>query len=367
MPASISQSTYNWAESVSDPRALEEGIFRQTFSSSPMLATMLGMQAYYSGKGMKVDFVKFGSSAYIKAKLQTGTTANGGNIAPSASVSTSIDITAVEKPLKTVFGDYTCYYEYMPCDLDMWLRGGEDAINPLRDVFSNIMDLSMTQRIVDGVLSAGASNDMDGLQKWCSASANKWGVDTSQAANAYFRGTTPTALDLDDFSADMLRDIITTAELGSQGSGSMKYSTKYPSLGIVDYGIWKLLQKLVYDKQAIYLPDGKGFAYLGGFFKPGIVFNNVTFFPDAGLDRLKDTNASTGEMFVLCPETFKIYMHKDFAFKIIADPGEYIGKEGVKKEWIDMPTVLWGKYVKLLAVINMFCSRCRNNLYQQFN
>lgn len=365
MPASISRDTYNYGEALSKP-IFEENMFRQTFASSPILATLLGMDADRAGKGLKAQSIKFGTGAYIAKRLQTGTTTNTGNIALTASVTTSMDVTAVEKPFKTIYGDYACYYAYMPCDLDMWIRGGDGADNPLIDAFSDIISLQLTQNVLDGILSDGSANQMDGFQKWTSESANKWGIDTSQGANAYYRGISEAEAE-DDFSPDLLRHWILKAEQGAQGSGALKYSTKKPELGIVDYDTFEKMEKWVYDKQAIWLPQGKGYAALGGFHRRGIIFDDVSFFPDSGLNRLKDDNASQGEIFIVCPDTFQIYMHKDFAFKVNPNPGQFIGdgSQGPRLDWIINPTVLWGQYVKMLLLINMFCKRCRNNLYAQ--
>lgn len=337
----------------------------QLHSTCAIFAVLAQQDAKREQKGLGAQHISLGSGDLIRRPMLYQGVSQKGSIAPSASSTTNISLTLV-KPWKYALIDWALYYTVLPWDIDMYLRGGPDAQNKLVDQFRDLSALDMTEQLVDGLLSPGTGTDMDGMQKHTSKTATKGGIDSSAAANYFMRGQVETVAE-GSFSKNILRKWIKLATIGKVTEGGTTYYSKAsnkPKLGIVDHDTFEKMDEWVELKQAIHLPEGHEYAKIGGEFDAGIMMNGVVFVPDVAMDRLRDTNASKGELFILNPKDLEIIFHKDFAFQVITTPDKYVkGGQGPALPEIDYPTVLWAKYMKVITIINTWCKRPRNMLY----
>lgn len=365
MPASVALNTY---DPVLAERNLRGKVITQLRKKSAFLATIFGMEAERKANGEQMEQITVDSFEVLQRDIEIANIAQKSRIAPAASITTAISKT-VPTLARTLYGSLTCDFAAAPFSLNEWIHGGVNARNPITKLNSGSIVNNLTDQMLAGMFTAGTGNDPDGLLKWTSKTANKWGLDTSNAANAYFRGQVET-IGTAAFDEDLLSEWIKIACTGRQTiSGTVTYSNQStPSLGICDYNTFQRMKKWIRDKQTVNMTDlkpGQEEYRIGGYYQGGILLDKVVFFPELALDTIRDTNGSVGELFILDPEDFEFVFLKGFDFKFVSNPDDGLGDESVNHPLVDFADVVWGKYINMVVLWNMFCRRCRNQLYGQ--
>lgn len=332
--------------------------------SSPFLATLFGGSAERKAEGRSPQ-ISVEPFEVLQRDIQIGAGTAAAHIAPSASDTTAIGTTKTTD-VRALYGGLTCCYDYAPMSLNEWIHGGTGARHPYKNIHYDIIANNMTQLMLQGLFSTGAGANPDGLLKWISLTADKWGIDTSQAANYFYRGhsMTPAAADFDE---DLLREYIRLCATGEISQGGLQHSNGDPKIGLLDSKLFNKLQKMVSERQVINMSRTEELAKIGGYFKKGITIDQVTFFPDLILDWLKGENSSNGELFILNPDDFELIFLKGFAFDWVTDPDKAFAASGGKFDVRQVANVVWGQYMINIALYNWYCSFPRGQLYATFS
>ena len=365
MPTSPSLNVH---DPVQANRNTKKSIFRMFGRKSPFLATLFGGKAERTIDGKKSLYTEVSSFEVIQRDIQSGTGTATAHLAPASSHTTAIG-TTVTDDVTALYGSLTLAYQYEPISLNEWIHAGPNSKHPkIQQACDNIAN-NMTRAILTGLLSDGSGTNPDGFSKWLSATATKWGLNTTTAGNYYFRGHQMTPA-IGNFDEDLIRTYITLCATGDITEGGVHYysnSSDDAMIGILDHALFNKLQKLVSDRQNIEMTRTQELAKIGGYFRQGITIDQCTFFPDLMMDELKQTNRSEGEMMILIPNDWELIMLKGFAFDFVTNPGsEDYAAISQKFEVLDYANVVWGKYVKNLALYNWFCGHPRNQLSASF-
>lgn len=365
MPSSISLNTQ---DPVLAQRNVKPKIYRQLGKTSVFFASMFGKQADRKIEG-KSNVTLADPHEVIQRDIQIAPGIDPAHIAPSASDTTALGTTKATS-VRTLYGGLTCCYGQAPMSLDEWIHGGPGARHTHMSIDYDNISYDMTRAMLTGLISDGAGANPDGLLKWTSETATKWGLNTSTAGNYYYRGHVKNNVAVAAFDEDMLREDIRLCANGEIVETATYRSNCEPKIGLLDSKLFTKLQKLVSARQVINMPMNKTevdkYAQLGGYYRQGINVDQVTFFPDLMMDDLKDTNASQGEMFILDPDTFELIFLKGFAFDWVTDPDKAFADAKGKYELRDLPGVVWGKVMVNIALYNWFCNKPRANLYRTF-
>lgn len=373
MPASVSLNTN---DPVLAARNLRNRIFRQLQERSPFLATIFGLAADRKANGEEAQVMTVESFEVLQRDIEIANITDSGNIAPSASISTAISKT-VPTLVRALYGGLTLNYGAAPMSLAEYIVGGPGARNPLKDIYTSQIVNKISTEMLDSIYSDGSGANADGLQKWTSKTANKWGLDTSAAANGFYRGQVETVTSA-AFDMDWLSDFIKQCREGVETvSAVTTYSDmSSASLMVCDFNTFQRIKKWMRDKQSVNQTDLAHatpgdptqvieWARLGGFYKNGIQFDEITILPDLGLNRLRDTNVSVGEFFVIDPRAFEFIFLKGFDFTFMSDPDSNLMGDKMPMPTRDFADVVWGKYCVLSVLWNIFCEHCRNQGYGQ--
>jgi len=365
MPTSI---TLNANDPVYAQREINKAIWNQFSQESILLSCLFGGTASMKtgDSAFKVEMVKIGKAREaIQENIQISPTVTHGNIALTATHTTAIDTTR-RTPAQAIYGDWTLYYGTAPYALYDEVHGGDGANISYEDTMIATIANDLTTQIVDAVLGDGATTTLDGYQKWTSKTDTKWGINTTNAANFYYRGQSETVASA-SFDEAKVRDWIRLCRTGDQinaGGTVHEYSNGRPCLGLVDYTTYDKMIAWVSARQNIPMTSMQTeITKLGASAQAGVVIDGVTFFPDLGIERLRQTKAVVGLMIILNPEDFKFYIHPKFNFRFLNNPNKDLTKDEIGTIKRQFANVVWGEYSIAMILCNMFCKKPRNQLY----
>lgn len=359
-PASVALNTN---DPVLAARNIRNIIFRQLQRRSPTWATLFGLEADRKVNGETAQSFTTDAFEVIQRDIEIAEVSDSGNISPAASINQAISKT-VPTLVRALYGGLTVNWAAAPMSLDEYIHGGPGARHSLENVYASSIQTLLTKQLLTALFSLGAGANADGLRKWASITANKWGLDTSLGANYFFRGQTPTT-PVAAFDEDLVREWIRLARTGElTEAGVTTFSDiSTPSLGLVDTKTFNTMRKWVSDRQHIEMTRTQELAKIGGFYRTGVTIDEVTFLPEIELDNLRNTLGDEGIMFMLDPEALEFCFFKGFDFKFISNPDEALGVDGVNMPMRDFADVVWGKYCVYIVMWNIFYEHPRNLLF----
>lgn len=362
MPNSISLNTQ---DPVFASRETKKYIWNTLGQKEAVLAMLLGKaksKAMRVGSGFGSDYVTIGEFEVIQREIQTGNGSTAASIDPAASHTTAIGTTE-HTIARTLYGDLTCTYIDEPISLKTLWHGGTEKKRALIAT----MTQKMTNEITDQIYGTGTGTDADGIYKWLSETADKWGLNTTTSANYYFRGNVESEA-VGDFSEEMLRDWHRKCYNGElvDDSGNNQYSNTAEELfGLCDSITFQRIQKFLSDKITITQPVSpqQEVMKLGGFYKSGVTIDSVTYFPSIGLDRRRDSEGTEGELLILDPDTWEFIAFKGMAMDFLdSAPDRDLSKAPFNLPTKPFANVVWGEYLLMIMCWNMFCGNPRSNL-----
>src|SRR3990167_3321008 len=186
MPVSITRNVKDPAHALPEAR---KRVFATFMQESAVCAVFFGGNASRREAGLRPLINTVPSHEVLVRKVQSGEVDAPATIDPAASNTTSVS-TTVPSLLTSLIGTLALLYDTFPKTLYEEIHAGDDAQNPYEDIAFSSMVLRMLRKFLDIFWGTGASNDPDGLGKWLSATANKWGLNTTTSANYWFRSHT---------------------------------------------------------------------------------------------------------------------------------------------------------------------------------
>ena len=365
MPDSIAKSIY---DPVYAQELLDNKVHSQLSQKSLLLSVLFGgamPSPMKKESGIPpAETVKFTTAELIQENIEIDDSVTNENIALSASHTTAID-TTVREPARTLYGPWVLNYATYPWSLEQEIkRTGSGAKVDYLDVMTGVMANSLTTAITDAVLGTGAGNAADGIRKWLSLTDTKWGLNTTTAANYFFRGQWQNVADA-SFNSSWLRSFHRLCRTGYQLAAdgtTPTYSDGYPKLGIVDYTTYDKLITGVESKQNIPVTSLQNeINRLGSRAVGGITIDNVVYYPCLSMDRLAHTLSKAGVGIVINPEDWKVFIHSEFSFTLLTDPSRDLKQDKISAIFKDFANFVWGRYAIAYFVWNLFCKHPRNN------
>jgi len=330
---------------------VEAGITEQIYAESPLLNIFASRDAATVKAGGKPKHIVVGSIENIRKAIVYDNGALNGWDALTDSPSVSITAAADTSMGRAVWEWAMCYALFR-WDLDSDVHAGPDAINSILDDAQGTIVEDMKEQLATGLLSDGTSDQMAGLTAVTAVTGDYGGI--TKGTYTWWDGQADHCAK-DGLDHAKFRSWATKCKVGYDGS---TYSPgKKPTLCVTDYNTFDIMAEWGWDKQV--LNDTNEFVKLG-LGEDHMIIDGVYVFPDTHMDVLAATNSHSGELFMLNPDYFQFYVHEryNFAFKQLKDNG--LDTESANLVPIDLPTVLFLKYLKMITVCQLICKRPRN-------